>query len=177
MSEGGPRRGDTAAFRSLMSRWATGVSVVTATDQGHDAGLTVNALLSISLDPPSVLVSLMRGVDTLPVLERAKVFGVSLLSASQRHLSERFARAIPSQEKFEGVAFRRGTTGVPLLEGSLGTLECRLVSMTEVFDHFLLVGEVLGLELGREESPLLFYRSGYATAEGGDRLQLPPAGR
>lgn len=173
MSAGSEPAVDPAGFRALMSRWATGVSVVTASDGDHDAGLTVNALLSVSLAPPSVLVSLMDGVDTLPVLHRGGHFGVSLLAADQRHLSERFARPCPSAEKFEGVPVRRGVTGVALLDGALGTMECRLVRSTAVFDHHLLVGEVVRLELGNDTSPLLYFRSDYATAEEPGRLRLP----
>ncbi len=167
---------DAGAFRTAMGRWATGVSVVTASEEGRDAGLTVNALLSVSLRPPSVLVSLSREVDTLPVVERTRAFGVSVLRADQRALSERFALAVPSAEKFDGVAVRRGRSGVPLLEGALATLECRVVMTNAVFDHHLVVGEVTDLVLGEEGSPLVFFRSGYATAHGVDDLRLPPAG-
>lgn len=171
------RRANAAAFRALMARWATGVSVVTASDRGADAGLTVNALLSVSLAPPSVLVSLAHDTDTLPVIERSRAFGVSFLRADQRALSERFARAVPSAEKFAGVRLRRGTTGVPLLQPALGTMECRLVASTRAFDHQLLVGEVVALALGRDGVPLLFYRSGYGEEEAGGRVRLPKARR
>ncbi len=175
MTGGAGSAPDAGAFRTAMGRWATGVSIVTASEQGRDAGLTVNALLSVSLRPPSVLVSLSRDVDTLPVLERTRTFGVSVLRADQRELSERFALPIPSAEKFGGVAVRRGRSGVPLLEGALATLECRVVSTNSVFDHHLVVGEVTDLELGEEGSPLVFFRSGYAAADGANGLRLPPA--
>lgn len=161
-------------FRGLMGRWATGVSVVTARDAGGDAGLTVNAFLSVSLAPPSVLVSLQDDVDTLPVLERSRAFAVNLLAADQRALSERFARSIPSAEKFRDLAFHRGTTGAALLDGTLGALECRVLAVQPAFDHRLVLGEVVELEVGREAPPLLFFRSGYADAEAPDRLRLAP---
>jgi len=164
--------GTAARFRSVMGRWATGVSVVTAHDPSGDAGLTVNALLSVALDPPSLLVSLQQGVDTLPVLRRSRSFGVSFLSAAQRELSQRFARPVPSEEKFRGVAFHRGTSGVPLLDGALAALECRVVSESPAFDHVLVVGEVLRIEEGADGAPLLFYRGLYADPEGPDRLHL-----
>ena len=160
-------------FRSAMGRWATGVSVVTAHDATGDAGLTVNALLSVALDPPSVLVSLQREVDTLPVVRRSGAFGVSFLSARQRGWSQRFALPVPSGEKFRGVPFHRGVTGAPLLDGALAALECRVVSESAVYDHVLVVGEVLGLEEGADEAPLVFYRGQYGEAEANDRLHLP----
>lgn len=161
-----------ASFRAIMARWATGVSVVTSRDRGADAGLTVNALLSVALEPPSVLVSLQRDVDTLPVLRRSGVFAVSLLAADQRSLSERFAQAVPSDAKFRGVAVHRGTTGAPLLDGALAVLECRLVSATPAFDHVLVVGEVVRAEEGADTAPLLFFRGRYAEAESANRLRL-----
>lgn len=167
-----PRPVERGAFRQLMARWATGVSVVTAREGEADAGLTVNALLSVSLNPPSVLVSLMRDVDTLPVIERSGRFAASFLAADQRALSERFAETIPAAEKFRGVAVHRAPHGAPLLDGTLGALECRVVQRVTAFDHELVLGEVEFQEVGRTASPLLFFRSGYAAEEGADRLRL-----
>ena len=161
-----------AAFRALIGRWATGVSVVTSHDGAVDAGLTVNALLSVALEPPSLLVSLQRDVDTLPVLRRSGTFAVSVLAAGQRPLSERFARPVPSEEKFRGVPFHRGSTGAPLLDGALAELECRVVSTTPAFDHVLVVGEVVRMAEGPDGAPLLFFHGSYAEAEAPDRLRL-----
>lgn len=171
---GGPPGGtvDPPAFRALMGRWATGVCVVTSHDGSADAGLTVNALLSVALEPPSLLVSLQREVDTLPVLRRSGTFGVSVLAAGQRPLSERFARPVASEEKFRGVAFHRGATGAPLLDGALAELECRVASITPAFDHVLVVGQVVRMAEGPDGAPLLFYHGSYAEAEGVDRLRL-----
>jgi len=164
---------DADRFRAAMGRWATGVSVVTAHDADVDAGMTVNALLSVSLAPATVLVSLQHDVDTLPVLRRARAFGVNFLAAGQRELSRRFALPVPSAEKFRGVALHRGPSGVPLLDGTLAGLDCRLVSETPVLDHVLVVGEVVRLEEGGEGPPLLFYRGSYAEPEEPDRLRFP----
>jgi 3-hydroxy-9,10-secoandrosta-1,3,5(10)-triene-9,17-dione monooxygenase reductase component len=170
----GPAPAD--AFRRLMSRWATGVSVVSASDGSTDAGLTVNAFLSVSLTPPTVLVSLSSDVDTLPVIERSGHFAVSLLAADQRPISERFARVDPSSVKFQGVPHHRAPHGSPILDGTIGALECEVVARTPVRDHYLVIGEVHFHEIGREAPPLLFFRSGYAVAEAPDQLRLP-AGR
>ncbi len=174
MSEPGPPRPSSADFRRLMGRWATGVSVVTAHHDGVDAGLTVNALLSVALAPPSLLVSLTHDVDTLPVLERARSFAANFLAADQRALSERFARPTPSPEKFLGLPFHRGRLGPALLGGTLGAAECRVVSLQPLYDHVLVVGEVVALETGRDAPPLLFFHGQYAEEDGGDRLRLPP---
>ncbi len=164
-------------FRRAMARWATGVSVVTAHHAGEDAGLTVNALLSIALAPPSLLVSLQESVDTLPAIEASGAFAVSLLSARQRSISERFARAVPSREKFLDLPVHRGATGAPLVDGALAAAECRLTAVVPAHDHRLLLGEVVRVELGPEDDPLVFFRSGYGSAEGPGSLRLPPPGR
>jgi flavin reductase (DIM6/NTAB) family NADH-FMN oxidoreductase RutF len=163
-----------ARFRALMARWPTGVSVVTAHHAGSDAGLTVNSLVSVSLTPPTVLVSLTTDADTLPVAEASGHFGVSFLAADQRALSEQFARTIPRAEKFAGIPVHRGPSGSPLLDGHIGALECRLVDRSVVRDHVLLTGEVVHTEPGRDAAPLVFFRSGYASAEGPEVLRLPP---
>ena len=164
---------DPATFRRAMARWATGVSVVTSRDGTTDAGLTVNALLSVSLHPPSLLVSLMREVDTLPVIERSRTFAVSVLAHDQREISERFAATTASAEKFRGLPVRRGRTGAALIEGAIGAFECELVEVHPAFDHFLVVGRVVHVEPGRDTLPLVFYRSGYAPVESPDRLRFP----
>jgi 3-hydroxy-9,10-secoandrosta-1,3,5(10)-triene-9,17-dione monooxygenase reductase component len=163
---------DPGEFRKAMARWPTGISVVTARDGPLDAGLTVNAFLSVSLMPPSVLVSLTLEADTTPVIERTGLFAVNILAADQRPLSERFARPSAPAEKFATVPVHRGRTGVALLDGTLGALECRVVSSVPAYDHLLFLGEVVHQELGREAPPLLFFRSAYAEPEGGDRLHL-----
>jgi flavin reductase (DIM6/NTAB) family NADH-FMN oxidoreductase RutF len=163
---------DRTAFRNLMAHWPTGVSVVTARDGALDAGLTVNAFLSVSLTPPSVLVSLTEDADTTPVIERTGLFAVNLLAADQRPLSDRFARSVPPAEKFAGLPIHRGPTGVALLDGTLGALECRVISRAPAYDHVLFVGEVVRAESGRDAPPLLFFRSAYAEVEPGDRLHL-----
>ncbi|HTZ61859.1 MAG TPA: flavin reductase family protein [Thermoplasmata archaeon] len=173
MTPGADLPADPARFRALMSRWATGVSVVTASANGADAGLTVNALLSVSLQPPAVLVSLSTDADTLPVAERSGHFGVSVLAAGQRTLSERFARTLPSEEKFRGVGLHRGPHGSPLLDGTLGALECRIARRSPAYDHVLLLGEVVHIEGGGEAAPLLYFRSGYAEEDPPGRLRLP----
>ncbi len=161
-------------FRRLMARWATGVSIVTAREGEMDSGLTVNAFLSVSLDPPVVLVSLALDAETTPIVRRSRLFAVNVLGADQRALSERFAQRLPADEKFAGVTVYRGRTGAALLDGALATFECRVTSEVPVGDHELFVGEVLAMEEGRDAPPLLFFQSQYADAEPGDRLRLAP---
>lgn len=177
MSAGSPSAPDPAAFRGLMARWATGVAVVTAHEGAVDAGLTVNALLSVSLAPPSILISLTQDADTLPVIQRSGAFAVNFLTADQRSVSERFAKATLPAEKFRDLPVHRGSTGAALLEGTLGAAECRVAAWTPRYDHILILGEVVRQELGRPGTPLLFFHSGYAEPTGKDGVRLPSGSR
>lgn len=157
----------------MMARWATGVSVVTAHDEGRDRGLTVNAFLSVSLEPPRVLVSISTDADAWPSIHRSGAFAVSVLAASQRGLSQRFASRVPPEEKFAGIDFHRGTTGAALLDGVLAAFECTVDQEISAGDHVLILGRVVAVEEGSDRPPLLFYRSGYAETGPDDLLRLP----
>lgn len=176
MPEVSPAPIEPAQFRHLMARWATGVSVVTARDEGRDRGLTVNAFLSVSLEPPRVLVSISTDADALPSIRATGRFAVNVLSASQRGLSQRFASRVPPEEKFAGVDLHRGTTGAPLLDGAVATFECQVDQEIPAGDHALLLGQVVALEVGVDAPPLIFFRSGYAEAEPDDVVRLPRSG-
>ena len=165
---------DGPTFRRSIARWATGVSVVTARDGDVVAGLTVNSLLSVSLEPPTLLVSLTTEADTTPVIERSRHFGVSLLSSAQQALSERFASAVQPAEKFAGVAVHVSPHGIPLLDGALATFECALERSIPAGDHHLLLGRVLAVENGPDGLPLTFYRSRYGETTGPETIRLPP---
>ncbi|MGI0053760.1 MAG: flavin reductase family protein [Thermoplasmata archaeon] len=156
-----------------MGRWATGVSVVTTRSGATDAGLTVNAFLSVSLAPPTVLVSLSREADTTPLLRASGTFAVNLLAADQESLSDRFARTIPPEEKFRDLSVARGETGAALIAGTLGAIEARVLREVVLGDHLLFLGEAVRVHFGRDSDPLVFFRRGYAHAEAAGWLRLP----
>ncbi len=168
-----PPSPDPSRFRRLMARWATGVSVVTARENGRDRGLTVNAFLSVSLEPPRILVSIATDADAWPAIQRSRAFAVSVLAAGQRGISQRFASRASPEEKFAGIDLHRGATGVALLDGTLAVFECHVEQEISAGDHVLVLGSVVALEEGVDAPPLVFYRSGYATAEPNERLRLP----
>jgi flavin reductase (DIM6/NTAB) family NADH-FMN oxidoreductase RutF len=160
-------------FRRLMARWATGVSIVTSREGEHDDGLTVNSFLSVSLAPPRVLISIMTDADAWKTIRQSRTFAVSVLTASQRGISERFAKHIPSVEKFAGIDLHRGRTDAALIDGALAVFECQLLQEIDAGDHMLFLGLVVAVEEGVDAPPLLFYRSGYAEPEPDERLRLP----
>lgn len=151
-------------FREALGRFASGVTVVTARDAaGIDHGMTVSSFCSVSLVPPLVLACIAQVATMHRVLHDAPVFGISVLAASQEPLSRHFAE-IPEQ-RFDGIGFSRGASGVILLDDAHAHLECRRVAWHAAGDHGICVGEVERSVLfnGR---PLLYYRGGYTRLEG-----------
>ena len=154
---------DPDAFRAVLGRFASGVTVVTTRDErGLDHGMTVSAFCSLSLSPPLVLVCIHHEASVYPVLGAAPHFAVNILAAGQEALSRRFAGRDPN--RFEGIGFKRGQTGVALLDDVLATIECRRVGQHEGGDHTIFVGEAETAST-RSLSPLLYYRGGYAQLE------------
>jgi flavin reductase (DIM6/NTAB) family NADH-FMN oxidoreductase RutF len=157
---------DPATFRSVLGRFASGVTVVTVRDiQHYDHGMTATAFCSASLEPPLVLVCIGKAASLHSVLgtgNTASQFAVNILNAKQEALARRFAEEHP--DRFDGVGFTRGITGAPILDECLDVIECEVQSRHEAGDHTIVVGTVIGTATN-EGSPLLYYRGGYATLE------------
>ena len=144
-----------------MRRFPAGVAVVTVAVEDADVGLTVSSLVSLSLEPPLVGISISRFAALHELLREADVFGVSILAAGQEHLAQHFARGVPPIALWTGIERRPGASGVPLLEGALGWLECRLAAEHETGDHTLFVGEVTAAERGGGDPPLVHVGQAY----------------
>lgn len=161
---------DASTFRAVMGHFATGVTVVTTLDGDRPQGITVNALSSVSLEPPLVMVALDRARFITPMVARAGRYAVNVLGADQQLLSDCFAHAAvsPGREEFCGAPWRPGpATGMPLLDGSIAWLECVVVQTFSAGDHDLLIGQVAALDHGPGDAvPLLYYRRRYLRIEG-----------
>ncbi len=155
---------DPDSFRSVLGRFASGVTIVTTIDsEGRDVGMTVSAFSSVSLRPPLIQVCVDKAASMYPALMVAERFGVNILASEQEALSRRFA-AVDSSHRFEGIGYERGESGVVLLDDALGHLECRVYSRHETGDHTLVVGEVEHA-VANDGRPMLYYRGGYAQLE------------
>jgi flavin reductase (DIM6/NTAB) family NADH-FMN oxidoreductase RutF len=154
---------DPDLFRSVMGRFASGITIVTARDAaGRDHGMTVSSFCSLSLVPPLVLICVERTTELHVVLRAAESFAVNVLASDQELVSRRFAEV--DSGRFEGLAFARGLTGCALLTGTLATLECAVSARYDGGDHLIVTGEVIGAE-ARDGRPLLYYRGGYTQME------------
>jgi flavin reductase (DIM6/NTAB) family NADH-FMN oxidoreductase RutF len=155
---------DPDSFRSVLGRFASGITVVTTRDaEGRDVGMTVSAFCSVSLDPPLVQVCVDHAASLYAALAVSQRYGVSILASEQEALSRRFATA-ESTRRFDGIGYRRGESGVLLLDDALAQLECRIVASHPTGDHTMFVGEVESAT-ARSARPLLYYRGGYAQLE------------
>jgi 4-nitrophenol 2-monooxygenase / 4-nitrocatechol 4-monooxygenase, reductase component len=149
---------DDARFKEAMSHFASGVTVVTTEHDGTPFGMTVSAFASVSLHPGMVMVCIEKSVKTHAAIVGAGLFGVSVLASEQKDVSGRFASK--SDDKFTGAPIRRGQHGLPLIEGAICTLECRVQEQLSAGDHTIFVGEVLDAQTSAG-APLVYYRSAY----------------
>jgi flavin reductase ActVB len=146
-------------FRRACGRFATGVTIATVFDaKGVPHGLTVSSFTSVSLHPPLILICLGHEVTVIDAFRAAQHFGINVLSDAQQKISERFAKK--GHDRFGGIEWEHGESGVPLLPGAIAAMECRTHDRLTSGDHDIFVGEMVR---GRvtEGEPLIYYASHY----------------
>jgi flavin reductase (DIM6/NTAB) family NADH-FMN oxidoreductase RutF len=148
-------------FRAVMGHFATGVAVITAAGPAGPVGMTANAVCSLSLDPLLLLVCFDRTARTFPMVRDTERFGVNVLTAGQEHLARLFASKAPAHEKFAEVP-HTVHDGIPVIEGTLAWIGCRLEGLDPGRDHEIGIGAVETAEIGAEGAePLIWYRGTY----------------
>jgi flavin reductase (DIM6/NTAB) family NADH-FMN oxidoreductase RutF len=159
-------------MRTVMGHFATGVCVIsTRRGDGSPVGTTVNAVTSVSLEPPLLLVCLAHDSETLAAVRATDHFTVSILAESQRQHSDRFA-AKGVQARPQEVDFSEHEPGLPCLPDALATVACRVSATHHAGDHMIVVGEALATSNAPEDlAPLLFFRGAYSRLE----RERPPA--
>jgi 3-hydroxy-9,10-secoandrosta-1,3,5(10)-triene-9,17-dione monooxygenase reductase component len=150
-------------LRLALSRMPTAVTVVTALTADGPAGLSANAVTSLSLDPPLMLACLDRGSRTLRAVEESGRFGINVLGARAEELVHGFARKVPVPAKWEGVDWE-AEDGVPRLAGAIAFVACELRDVLSGGDHVIVTGEVRHVA-EREGDPLLFFGGDYLALE------------
>jgi flavin reductase (DIM6/NTAB) family NADH-FMN oxidoreductase RutF/DNA-binding GntR family transcriptional regulator len=154
---------DAAAFRRVIGSFMSGVVVIPSTGGELPPGVTVSAVSSLSMDPPMLLACLNTASRTQEAVGRSGVFAVNILAQHQGELAARFARSgLP--DKFDGVGYRRGATGVPLLDGALAVVECRVIEVVTGGTHRVFLGRVQHAE-ATEGSPLAYFRGRFGKLE------------
>ena len=149
-------------FRDALSRFATGVTIVTTRDASHaPVGMTAGSFNSVSLDPPLVLWSVTKAAQSAPAFHAARHFAVHVLAADQTDLSNRFARR--GEDKFAGLDTADNAHGVPLLPDFAARFECTTWAVHEGGDHWIIIGEVDALQIGAGDG-LIFSGGAYASA-------------
>ena len=154
---------DPDSFRSVLGRFASGVTVLTTRSGGMDVGMTVSAFCSLSLDPPQVLACVDKSADMHALLPKGHRVVFNILSASQEALSRRFSEEEGSQ-RFDGIGFSRDKHGIAVLDDVLAWIEGTIVAQHDGGDHSIFVAEVHGAT-SSDLRPLLYYRGGYAELE------------
>ena len=149
-------------YRAALGQFATGVTLVTARGpDGRLLGLTANSFNSVSLSPPLVLWSLSRQSSSMPGFLAASHYAINVLAADQRLLAERFSRK--GIDRYEGVAWRPGLTGAPVIDGAVAVFECRHRSQHDEGDHVIFVGEVEQCSRRLGAAPLVFHGGRFVT--------------
>ena len=150
---------DPQELRRVMGHFATGVTVITTRDKdGAPNGLTANAFLSLSLNPPLVLISVDKSAQCYTCFECQSSFTVNFLSEHQEELSRRFATK--GINKFAGLKWHEGRNGAAILDDVLGYVECTITQCIDGGDHTIVVGEILDAHASGER-PLLFFKGKY----------------
>jgi len=155
---------EARAFRDLIGRFATGITVITTRAEDEVRAMTANSITSVSLDPLLVLVCVEKRASMHDLLLESEVFAVNILGEEQRAISEMFARRSELDEPMGGVPYIEGETGSPLLEGAIGWLDCEVWQTYDGGDHTIVVGRVIDMSLARPNAhPLLFFAGQYRT--------------
>ncbi|HEX7377129.1 MAG TPA: flavin reductase family protein [Pirellulales bacterium] len=150
---------DNQLQRKIMGHFATGVTVVSTRRGDELCWMTANAVASLSLDPPLVLVAVDKRSQMHEHLLEARFFAVNILSEEQEALSRRFAMRGPKE--WNDLQLTTAVTGAPIIEGCLAYLDCRLAEALPGGDHHIFTGEILAGDT-REGRPLLYYKGNYA---------------
>lgn len=153
---------DSEQLRRAMRAWTTGVTVVTAKHGNLQYGMTVNSFTSISLEPPLVSLALRHLTHTHELVERSGEFAVTILSAGQKELSDRFAGKYPEiTDRFEGVTTETLLLDAPLIQGGIAYFNCRVIQSIPVGENTLFVAEVIAVRGEGEGDPLVYHNRVY----------------
>lgn len=149
----------TEEFRRVLGHYASGITVVTAVVDGQAVGMTCQSFFSLSMDPPLIAFAPSKSSRSYADIRQSKSFCINVLSEGQRHISNSFARS--NSDKFEGVDWKTGKTGSPILLKVLSWIDCEFEAEHDAGDHYLVIGRVVEMS-ATEQKPLLYFQGKYA---------------
>lgn len=155
---------DPKEQRRILGKFATGVTVASTKIGDETWGMTANAVTSLSLDPPLVILCVQKDSQSLDKFKDGGCYALSILAADQQELSDRFAFKGPKD--FSGLDTKTAETGAPILNGSLGWVDCKLKEILPGGDHDIFIGEIVAGEAPEGGEPLLYYGGKYAKLGG-----------
>lgn len=147
---------DNRMFRDAMGKFATGITIVTTEVAGEVKGMTVNAFMSVSLEPKLIAISIDKKASLYDILQTNPTFGISVLKDEQKDVSMVFAK----QKEQENPVLITKLQEVPVVDGALVNLACKVVDKVVAGDHVILIGEVEDLVL-RDGDPVLYFGGSY----------------
>jgi flavin reductase (DIM6/NTAB) family NADH-FMN oxidoreductase RutF len=157
----------SADFRGAMRHLTGGVSVITA-GRGKDiTGMTVTSVTSLSVDPPTLLVSINRDASSFPLIRRYGAFGVNILAADQLDVAERFAGkgGLKGADRFAGAQWVTSVSGVPLLVGALSAVDCEVEEIVERHSHGIVIGRVRDIKNSTRTAALAYWHGQYVAVD------------
>ena len=157
----------SADFRSAMRHLTGGVSVITVGHGRDITGMTVTSVSSLSVDPPTLIVSINRESSSWPLLKRHGFFGVNILTADQIDIAERFTGkgGLKGADRFAGARWTTGASGVPLLVGALSAIDCEAEDIIERHSHAIVIGRVLDIQLSSRTAALAYRQGQYVAID------------
>ena len=158
---------DPTAYRLAMRHFAGNVSVITVGNGERRSGLVATSTVSLSMEPPLMLVCVNRSSSSWPLFDEFRHFGVNSLAPHHQPIAERFTGqgGIKGTDRFTLGQWRSGPTGAPLLVGAAVALDCEIEEMIERSTHSILIGRVRSVEVGGEAGALVYWRGAYRQLE------------
>jgi flavin reductase (DIM6/NTAB) family NADH-FMN oxidoreductase RutF len=150
---------DSAKYRQVLGHFPTGVTVITAVDDGTPVGMAIGSFASLSLEPPSILFCAGKQSSSWPKVQASGSFCVNILADDQEDVCRVFASK--AADKFAEIGWKRSGNGSPVLDGVLAFIDCTIADVVESGDHYIVIGNVTDLDVRHEGGPLLFFRGGY----------------
>jgi len=166
-------------FRNAMRQLSGGVSVITAGKGKDISGMTVTSVSSLSVDPPSLIVSLNRESSSWPLVKRYGFFGVNILTSDQVDIAERFTGkgGLKGADRFAGAQWTTRASGVPLLADALAAIDCEVEDIVERHSHAIVIGRVLDVAVSARTAALAYWQGRYvAIDQDEDAVKLAEVG-